>query len=437
MAQTNIKSKIRMDAGKTHEGARAMVEDPIAALRRVLNAHLLWEDTFYMDGKSNADVLTEAVARAVAHDPLETGRAIIAARKVHNIRHAPLMAAVTYAKLKGPDARDLLTCVISRADEMAEVLAMGGGGKAPHAVVKAVRDVLEGGVFDEYQLGKYKGEGRAVTLRDAVFISHANPEKNPLIQKIVDETLEVPNTWETRLSAGGDKREVFTELLVDNRLGAMALLRNLRNMDDAGVSFGLIAQNLATADWSKVLPFRFLTAALTAPRFSVQLDKAFQKAVWASDPLPGRTAVLLDTSGSMTGTVSNKSIVKAYQAGAALAAAVNGDADLYEWADTCRPVNNWQSLSTALGIANGSVGHGTNIGQALSYAHARGNYDRMIVITDMQFNDKRLPALSGGIKGYTINLSPYAPAGLMVGNWTHLTGFSAATLKWIAQMEAM
>jgi hypothetical protein len=103
MAQTNVKSKIRMDAGKTHEGARAMVEDPIAALRRVLNAHLLWEDTFYMDGKSNADVLTEAVARAVAHDPLETGRAIIAARKVHNIRHAPLLAAVTYAKLKGPD----------------------------------------------------------------------------------------------------------------------------------------------------------------------------------------------------------------------------------------------------------------------------------------------------------------------------------------------
>lgn len=438
MAQTNKNTKSRTTA-RTHEGAQAMAEKPLAALGRVMNAHMLWEDGFYLDGVSNADALALAVDKAAHHDPLGTGLAIIRARQEHNIRHASLMAAVQYAKGGNPDARDLITNTITRADELAEVLAMAGGRRAPHSVMKGVRDAFA--KFDEYQFGKYRGEGKALTLRDAVFLTHPSPAKIPLVQKIVDGSLETPNTWETRLSGGEDKKAVFEDLLASNKLGAMALLRNLRNMDAAGVSMKLITDAFEKANWSRVLPFRFLTAALTAPKYAVLLDKAFRVAVAGSDPLPGRTAVLLDTSHSMTSKVSRKSIVACYQAGAALAAAVNGDVDLYEWADRTQPVPNWNSLSTALSIKTGTVGWRTNSVQAVEYAQKHGDYDRIIMISDMQFSGSygysRLPRakLKAGQKGYTINLQPYDNPGLLHGDWTHLTGFSAATLKYIAATD--
>lgn len=432
MAKTNTKP--RAYAGKTHEGARSRREDPIAALERVLNAHMLWEDTFYIDGKTNADVLDAAVEKAIAHDGPGTWDVIVRARTIHNIRHASLKAAVSFAKAGGPGARSLITAVVQRADEMAEVLAMAGAKKAPHAVMKGVRDAFA--KFDEYQFGKYKGEKNAITLRDAVFLSHPSPKDNPLIQKIVDQTLATPETWEVGLSAGGDKRIVFETLLGENKLGAMALLRNLRNMRDAGVNPKLVKEALEAANWRRVLPFRFLSAAKNAPGFEKALDVAFASAVSHSDPLPGSTAVLVDTSGSMGGIISAKSTVRLVEAGAALAAAINGDqVDLYEWADRTERVPNWQSLSTALSIRTGKVGHGTNVGQALAYANAQGDYDRIIVVGDMQFNDRTIPALKAGQRGYTINLAPYENMGLMQGKWMNLTGFSAATLKFIASTE--
>jgi 60 kDa SS-A/Ro ribonucleoprotein len=430
MAQTNTNTRIR--SGKTHEGGRALHEAGIASLTRVLNAHMLWEDGFYLNGAKSAHVLAAAVKVAMEVDPLGTGQAIIAARKEHNIRHASLLAAVQYAALGGPDASDLIYNVISRADELAEVLAMAGTKAAPHSVMKGVRKAF--GKFDEYQFGKYKGAGKSVSLRDAVFLTHPNPKTVPLVQKIVDATLDIPNTWETRLSEGEDKNHVFTSLLFGNKLGAMALLRNLRNMDEAGVDMKLIADAFEKANWSKVLPFRFLSAAVSAPRYSNLLDKAFRVAVASSDPLSGRTAVLLDTSGSMGAMISQKSTVNLTQAGATLAAAVNGDVDLYQWATECKAVPNWNSLSVAVGIHRGAVGHATRIDQAIKHANSKGDYDRIIIIGDMQFADTG--SLKAGQKGYTINLANYSNPGLLFGGWTHLTGFSAATLKYIAGAEA-
>lgn len=434
MAQTNTKTNLRSNA-KTHEGARAMTEKPLAALERVLNAHMLWEDRFYLNGVDSAKALADAVLAAVKYDAIMTGEIILTARHEYNIRHASLYAAVLYAEAGGVDGRNLVASVISRADELAEVLSMAGGKNASHAVMKGVRDAFA--KFDEYQFGKYKGEGRDISLRDAVFLTHPNPKKVPLVQKIVDGTLSVPDTWETGLSAGKDKKAVFEGLLAENKLGAMALLRNLRNMEQAGVNEALIVTALENANWSRVLPFRFLTAALTAPRFARQLDTAFQKAVSASNYFPGATAVLVDTSASMTNKLSSKSIVNAIQAGATLAAAVNGDkVDLYEWASDTRAVANWQSLSTALSLGDGAVGHGTRAVQAVNYANRHGNYARIILISDMQFHHETgLPTLKPGQRGYSIDLSPYRDPGLMVGDWTHFTGFSTAVLKYMALAE--
>ena len=434
MAQANTKRKNAPKA-RTHEGAVALKENPIKALERVINAHMLFEDKFYLDGQDAAQLLAAATRRAIDYDADEAARVILTARQVHNIRHASLLAAVEFAKSDADNRHLVLQSVIQRADEMAEALAMAGAKKAPHAVMKAVRNVFESDRFDEYQLAKYRGGSRAVTQRDAVFLTHPSPKKNPLIQKIVDDTLATPNTWETRLSSGEDKKLVFTDLLTSNKLGAMALLRNLNNMHDAGVDMALIKSAFERANWSKVLPFRFLTAALHAPtRFGRLLDDAFEAAVASQVELPGRTAVLVDHSGSMTSPVSERSSMSMWQVGNAMAAAIRGDVTLYAWADTTVKMKGWQRLSQAMQV-RANVGYGTDMGQAIKSVAGNG-YDRYIVVTDMQFNDRAVPSIAEDVKGYTINLQPYKNAGLMNGKWTHLTGYSTATLKYIATKEA-
>lgn len=435
MAQTNVVSR-KASKTKTFEGASVISETPLKTLERVLNAHMLWEDTFYLEGKDAAEILKDVVHRAIGHDADGAARIIVAARRVHNIRHASLLAAVEFAKSEADNRHLVLQHVISRADELAEALSMAGAKKAPHAVMRAVRNAFEDGRFDEYQFAKYKGNNRALTLRDAVFLTHPSPKKAPLVQKIVDETLEVPNTWETRLSSGEDKGEVFTDLLKTNKLGAMALLRNLRNMDEAGVDTTLIKEALSKANWSRVLPFRFLAAAKTAPRYQKLLDDAFEVAVANSNPLPGRTAVLVDHSGSMTSNVSKDSILQLWQIGNCMASAIRGDVDLYYWGTyTVKAKSNWQRLSTALADFDPKVGYGTEVGQAINFARKNGKYDRFIVVTDMQFADRSVLALSDWEKGYTINLAPYDNPGLVTGDWTHLTGYSTATLRYIAEAE--
>lgn len=447
--QTNTKGHMT----RTYEGAVARRDAPLTHLKQVLNAHMLWEDSFYVDGKTSVDVLSEAVESAAKCNALATGNAIIDARVKMNLRHAPLYAAALYAVRGHRDARDLVFNVVQRADEMAEIIAMAKGltesGKLPSGVKKGVADAF--GRFDEYQLGKYKGGGRSVTLRDVVRLTHPDA---PLAKKVVDDALEIPNTWETRLSAGEDKAKVFRDLLSEGKLGAMALLRNLRNMEQAGVERGMIRYALMHANWGRVLPFRFMTAAITAPAFAADLDMAFRKAVATSPFIAGKTAVMVDTSGSMHAPISQKSMVMRHWAGACLAAAINGDhVDLWEWANEARQVPRWGSLADALSLETGRVGHGTDLVRSLPQVLAsKAGYDRVIVLSDMQFRGVRevaprsqyglygnasVPTLPAGVKGYTINLAAYANPGLTRGDWTHLSGFSDKVLNWISEEEAV
>ena len=48
--------------------------------------------------------------------------------------------------------------------------------------------------------------------------------------------LDIPNTWETKLSSQGNKKEVWEELIMSNSVPYMAMIRNLRNILKAGVS---------------------------------------------------------------------------------------------------------------------------------------------------------------------------------------------------------
>ena len=91
--------------------------------------------------------------------------------------------------------------------------------------------------FDAYQLAKYDRDG-AVRIRDVLFLVHAKPkdaDQEKVWKQLVDGELASPDTWEVSLSAGKDKRETFERLIAENKLGGLALLRNLRLMQKAEV----------------------------------------------------------------------------------------------------------------------------------------------------------------------------------------------------------
>ena len=83
-------------------------------------------------------------------------------------------------------------------------------------------------------------------------------------KRLIWGRLTTPDTWEVALSASGandgagkaDKREAWDRLLREQKLGALALLRNLRNMREAGVSEKLVITALREMKTDRVLPFR-------------------------------------------------------------------------------------------------------------------------------------------------------------------------------------
>ena len=135
--------------------------------------------------------------------------------------------------------------------------------------------------FDEYALAKYD-RGGPIKLRDVLFLAHAKPRDEAQAEvwkRLIAGELTTPDTWEVALSSGADKREAWERLLREQKLGALALLRNLRNMQEAGVDEALVLAALGSMSTARVLPFRFLAAARYAPQWEEALEQAMLKCV--------------------------------------------------------------------------------------------------------------------------------------------------------------
>ena len=282
-----------------------------------------------------------------------------------------------------------------------------------------------------------------------MFLCHAKP-KNEKQQKdwtdLVNGTLTTPDTWETSLSAGGDKKTEFTRLLSENKLGYMALLRNLRNMVESGVDRDLVRAKIVDgAEHSKALPFRFISAAKHAPAFEPELDGAMQIAMRGLPRLHGRSAVLIDCSGSMSSPVSGKSEIRCREAATALAILVGGVCDAFDvyafGTDVAQiparanlglmtTVEDVNSYAYGRSSQNVQVGHGTNIGKAVRFA-TQHSYDRVVVITDGQSHDT-LANPTG--TGYILNVAAYKN-GVGYGPWVNIDGFSEASVRFITELE--
>lgn len=419
---------------RTHEGAPVARFSVEQQLRRSVLSCLLWEKEFYEDGEEisrRIEALCDQVPQSVI------AALAVEAREVMHLRHAPLLLLCCLAKRGGSIVGDTIARVIQRADELSELVAIyWRDGKRPLSaqIKKGLARAFT--KFDAYQLAKYDRAG-AVRLRDVLFLSHARPEGEAqavLWRQLVDGTLASPDTWEVELSGGGNKREVFERLLREGKLGYLALLRNLRNMAEAGVDRALVTEALrARKGAQRVLPFRYVAAARAAPLFDAAIDAALQGAVAELPRLAGTTFVLVDVSGSMDNALSSKSDLKRIDAAAALASIVPAeDLRVFSFSEGVVEVPARRGLAGIDAIVRSQAHSGTRLGAAVG-ALARWPHDRLIVITDEQSADVVPDPVCK--HAYMINVASNRN-GVGSGKWHRIDGFSENILRYIQEVEA-
>jgi len=435
MARLNVKAP----SSRTHEGAKAKTISAEGQLRRSLMSCLLWEKEFYEDGKDVAARIADLVPRV---EPRRAAEMAEEARNRMLLRHAPLLVAREMAR--HPEHKALVSGVlrniIQRPDELTEFLAIyWKDGRQPLSAQVKKGLAAAFGKFDEYQLAKYNRKG-AVTLRDVLFLSHARaetPEQDALWKRLIAGELAAPDTWEVSLSAksGLSRKEKWERLLRENRLGALALLRNLRNLHEEQVDAALVEDALAKIRVHKILPFRFVAAARHVPQWEAWIESAMMKSLEGRATLPGRTAVLVDVSGSMDARLSARSDMKRVDAGcglAILACEIFQDVVFFSFSDQLMPVPKRRGFALRDAILASQPMQGTYLGKAVRdvYLMERG-LSRLIVITDEQSHD---PVPDPGSRGYLINIGS-SQNGVGYGPWIHIDGWSEAVLDYIVKME--
>jgi len=472
MAQLNFATKTVRTPVFTAEGAPAARVNKADQLRRLLNACMLWEDNFYSDGQSVADRMRELVREVPAEKCAELA---VKAREEQKLRHAPLLivyemtlASKQHRLLVG----ETLARVIQRPDEITEFVAIYwklNGKKTP--LSKQVKKGLSAAFnkFSEYQLAKYNRD-KDIKLADVLALCHAKPkdkETGLLFAKLANKDhlpkktksaqfpvantyralnkdfvgLQTPDTWEVALSAGADKKATWERLITEDKLGGLAMIRNLRNMQEAGVSDSVIKQGLGQMNAERVLPFRFIAAAKYGPKFEAHLEAAMFKCLEGHGKLKGKTVLLVDVSGSMDAPVSRKSDLQRVDAGAALAMLLREvceDVVIYTFSDREALIPTRRGFALAEAIVKSQPHSGTYLGRSASAVATREyDADRVIVITDEQSHDHvGNPFAATRAKAYMLNVANERNGVGYKNGWTHIDGWSESCVDYIVAEES-
>jgi 60 kDa SS-A/Ro ribonucleoprotein len=457
--KTNVAAE---NKDRTHEGAPARIPVSVKQLERQVATCMLWENTFYESGQEIAKSIAE-LCKSVS--PNDIAKLAIKARNEYKLRHVPLFLLVQLNKRRDESVGLLKTTireVVQRPDEMGELISLIAKDESNKG--KPLKKVLSAQVkkglaeafkkFSTYQLSKWNRDSE-IKLRDVAFLVHAKPkygvrgytktarkagimlpedEGSQTLSKLVMGTLESADTWEVALSSGKDKRETWERLLLEKNLGYMALLMNLRNMEEAGVNRLFVEKALLDgAENSRALPFRFISAYKHAPGYAQALSDAMIKAISGETKLMGSTALLVDVSGSMDETITDKSTLLRWEAAAALGILLREICEsvrVFTFSESLVEVPNVRGISMIEKISQSQAHSGTYLGGALSNVFMKMTPDRVIVVTDEQSHDQ-IPMLPVGSRGYIVNVAPYRPSLMTNGRWTRVNGFSERLVDWI------
>ncbi len=232
---------------------------------------------------------------------------------MRSITHA--LAGYLAPKASGNDwAKRFYEKVVHRVDDMMEIVAVvkSQSNKCiPNAMRKGFKKAFE--KFDAYQLAKYRAENKDIKLVDIVNLVH--PKHNKALQNLVEGNLKNEKTWEAQLSQAGKeggqtKQEVWSQQILNKSLGYLALIRNLRNIEESispqwadVILRELNAQivNQEAIRKSLVLPFQIQTAyeQVRNSLIKAALSQAMELSLANVPVFPGKTVIFLDQSGSM------------------------------------------------------------------------------------------------------------------------------------------
>ena len=457
MAQLNRKK----ESIYTHEGAKAKRINPKMELRRSVLSCLLWEKQFYEDGEDIATRIRSLVPKV---DAAEVHQLAIEAREKMKLRHVPLLLireCAKYHKHK-EDLASVISRVIQRPDELSELVSMYWAENKNPLSAQLKKGLARAFTkFDEYQLAKWNKD-KEITLRDVMFLCHPRPrnkEQEAIFYRLANDELQTPDTWETALSSGKDKKEQWERLLRENKLGAMALLRNLRNFQQSDVDDDLVKEAIKKMNPERVLPFRFVMAARFAPHLEEYLEQAMFKCLANVPTFHGQTVALIDVSGSMRDTLSSKSDMIRMDAANGLAILLReicDDVRIFSFSMALKEIPARRGFALRDAIKNSQAHNGTMLGHAIRSIYADKSYkkseadlgswfgaqrvdfkgqnlkpDRLIVFTDEQSHDIIPDPQS---KGYMINVASYQN-GVGYGAWHHIDGWSEHILSYIHEYE--
>jgi 60 kDa SS-A/Ro ribonucleoprotein len=447
----------KLDPIYTAEGARATGTDNFNQLKRLVLTCLLWEDIAY---EKATDVTVQIAGLVPKLKPEQVAALACEARDRMQLRHVPLFLVRELSRIKGNGAivADTLAHVIQRADELGEFISLYWKDKKQPLSAGVKRGLAHAfQKFDSYKLAKYNRDS-SVKLRDVLFLCHAKPkdqEQADLWKRLVDGELESPDTWEVELSAGKNKKDTFERLMREDKLGGLAVLRNLRNMQRVGVDEGLIRERLLQG-CKRALPFRFIAAAKYAPKLEDAIGESMLLSAAQLDKLSGRTLLVVDVSGSMRAQLSEKSEMDRLDAAAGLsilareacesatiyATAGNDHSRTHETMEI--PARRGFALSDSVKGSRQQIGEGgIFFVQCLNYIanQERREFDRVIVFTDEQDCEVRTisptEAKRLGRFNYVVNISTEAHGISYQAGWHHIDGWSEHVLDYIKEYEEL
>jgi hypothetical protein len=419
-------------------------------------------DKFYEKAETRVETLRKLIVQC---DPVFVAQLAVYARQKMNMRSIPMVLAVELAKVHRGDStvNRMVSGIVQRADEITELLAYYqlANERKDTKKLNRLSKQLQAGLqeafnrFDEYQFAKYNRDAE-VKLRDALFLVHPKAKdelQQALFNKIVNNELETPYTWETELSALGqtkfasDKekemafRMKWEELIDSRKTGYMALMRNLRNILEAEVSKEHIIKvceilsNAEAVRRSKQLPFRFLAAyreiSKVKSAYAGRIMDALEQAVTVSaENIAGfgedtKVLIACDVSGSMQHPVSPKSRIQSYDIGLMLAMLLksrcrNAITGMFgdKWKVINVPTKGILSNVDAFYRREGEVGYSTNGYLVIEdLLKSKKQIDKVMMFTDCQLwnsNDTKISHLwreykkiSPNSKLYLFDLSGY------------------------------
>lgn len=475
VTRSPVKSRSETPDTLTHEGGEGFSRKPKSELFLLAVANMVGEKTFYEDAATRDVRFETLIAQVTKKDPDWVRRFVPFLRDRMNMRSASLVMAAEYVRAGGPNGRAVVSSALMRPDEPAEMLGYWlshYGRHVPKPVKRGISDAATR-LYDERAALKYDGD-KGVRMGDVIELTHPKPRaewQGPLFAYLIAkrhnrDRLDIEalptireraaldalapevrrarladglpdgTTWEWASSwLGGKLDGAFWDAMAP-RMGIFALVRNLRNFDDAGISDAsrdAVRAKLTDAEviaTSRMFPLRFYAAhrEVATTRWSEALDTAIDHSLANVPSLKGQTLILVDVSGSMDAAMSGRSKLKRNEAAAIFGSALAMRAEKADlvafgtdsWAIPYHKVGSVLRLAAEIAAKPGG---GTNTWQAVQ-KHLLPEHNRVVIITDEQSHPYHgdPAAFLGDRPLYTFNLAGYTAGHAASGTNRHVFG---------------